>query len=652
MTRLAILGATGAVGSTLLRVLEERAFPLDELRLLASERSAGTTRRFARRASSTVQAVGPRQLRRHRHRDLLGRRHALARVGAAGHRRGRRRRRQLLGVPHGRRRAARRRRRQPARRARARGPDRQPELLDDAADAGARGRCTAARRSSTSRSRPTSRSPAPGQKAIDGAARPSRRPCSPARSRRAGVYPHRIAFNVLPFAGSLAGRRRLHRRGAQARQRVAQDPRAARPARERDLRARAGRELALRGRLGAHARADRARRGARAARRRGRHHGRRRPGRRRVPDGDRRRRPGRRARRPHPPRPRRPERARALGRRRQPAQGRGHERRGDRRAARARPPAPLRAPEPMRVAVVGAGLAGLACAVDLARAGVDVDGLRGARPRRRPRLVGAHARRRALRARRRVRRGRLRPLSPSRRRVRPAARPAGVRVRRARGALATARSLPALLLEAERALAATVARSAPAPRRISAADALARTPLEPLARLALARRLEGTYTVELDHVSAAWLASAELRAGELGDEQPSARLAGGNDALAEGAGGGARRARAPRLPVDPRAAPATAVAHRRGGRRRALRPRRARRAAAARARRCCRRCASAASYARLQWGVRRQAARAARRAGRARRGAGPRGGVLDVDGERRSRRPGDVASSFAGGAPR
>ena len=36
MTRVAILGATGAVGSTLLRVLEERAFPLDELRLLAS----------------------------------------------------------------------------------------------------------------------------------------------------------------------------------------------------------------------------------------------------------------------------------------------------------------------------------------------------------------------------------------------------------------------------------------------------------------------------------------------------------------------------------------------------------------------------------------------------------------------------------------
>ena len=59
MTRLAILGATGAVGSTLLRVLEERSFPLGELRLLASERSAGQTRRYAGR-ELTVQAVGPR----------------------------------------------------------------------------------------------------------------------------------------------------------------------------------------------------------------------------------------------------------------------------------------------------------------------------------------------------------------------------------------------------------------------------------------------------------------------------------------------------------------------------------------------------------------------------------------------------------------
>ena len=36
-----ILGATGAVGREMMKVLEERNFPIDELRLLASARSAG-----------------------------------------------------------------------------------------------------------------------------------------------------------------------------------------------------------------------------------------------------------------------------------------------------------------------------------------------------------------------------------------------------------------------------------------------------------------------------------------------------------------------------------------------------------------------------------------------------------------------------------
>ncbi|MFT5611354.1 MAG: aspartate-semialdehyde dehydrogenase [Polaribacter sp.] len=42
----AIVGATGAVGETLLEVLEERKFPVDKLFLLASERSAGSVRKF------------------------------------------------------------------------------------------------------------------------------------------------------------------------------------------------------------------------------------------------------------------------------------------------------------------------------------------------------------------------------------------------------------------------------------------------------------------------------------------------------------------------------------------------------------------------------------------------------------------------------
>ena len=43
---IAIVGASGAVGQELLRVLEQRQFPLSELRLFGSERSAGTKYEF------------------------------------------------------------------------------------------------------------------------------------------------------------------------------------------------------------------------------------------------------------------------------------------------------------------------------------------------------------------------------------------------------------------------------------------------------------------------------------------------------------------------------------------------------------------------------------------------------------------------------
>ena len=39
--RVAILGATGAVGTELMELLEERKFPISELKLLSSPRSAG-----------------------------------------------------------------------------------------------------------------------------------------------------------------------------------------------------------------------------------------------------------------------------------------------------------------------------------------------------------------------------------------------------------------------------------------------------------------------------------------------------------------------------------------------------------------------------------------------------------------------------------
>ncbi len=46
MTRVAVVGATGAVGREIVRILEERDFPLDELVLFASARSEGKRLRF------------------------------------------------------------------------------------------------------------------------------------------------------------------------------------------------------------------------------------------------------------------------------------------------------------------------------------------------------------------------------------------------------------------------------------------------------------------------------------------------------------------------------------------------------------------------------------------------------------------------------
>ncbi len=54
----AILGATGAVGVDLLRLLEERNFPVDRLRAFASERSRGTVVRF-RDEDVPVEVPGP-----------------------------------------------------------------------------------------------------------------------------------------------------------------------------------------------------------------------------------------------------------------------------------------------------------------------------------------------------------------------------------------------------------------------------------------------------------------------------------------------------------------------------------------------------------------------------------------------------------------
>lgn len=56
--RVAVLGATGLVGREMLRVLEQRAFPVAELTALASARSAGTTVPFAG-SDVTVREAAP-----------------------------------------------------------------------------------------------------------------------------------------------------------------------------------------------------------------------------------------------------------------------------------------------------------------------------------------------------------------------------------------------------------------------------------------------------------------------------------------------------------------------------------------------------------------------------------------------------------------
>ncbi len=56
--RIAVVGATGAAGQTTLRILEERKFPVRELRAFASERSVGKTVTF-RGEPVTIQRVEP-----------------------------------------------------------------------------------------------------------------------------------------------------------------------------------------------------------------------------------------------------------------------------------------------------------------------------------------------------------------------------------------------------------------------------------------------------------------------------------------------------------------------------------------------------------------------------------------------------------------
>ena len=55
----AVVGATGAVGRTMTKVLLEKQFPMTELRLLASERSAGKTLTVPGWGDITVELATP-----------------------------------------------------------------------------------------------------------------------------------------------------------------------------------------------------------------------------------------------------------------------------------------------------------------------------------------------------------------------------------------------------------------------------------------------------------------------------------------------------------------------------------------------------------------------------------------------------------------
>ena len=224
MFNVAVVGATGAVGGTMLRVLEERGFPVTELRPLASERSRGPHPGVPRPAADRPPPER-RQLRGHRHRPLLGRQLPRPRVRARGRRGRGRGDRQLERLPDGRRgppggargqrggpRGALRRGREPQ--LRRRPPGRGPQAAGRRRRPGARDRLEL----------PVGERHRPGGGAR--AARADRGPAGRRRARARGVPPPDRVQRAA--AHRHVRRERLHRRGAQGRRRDAQDARAAR----------------------------------------------------------------------------------------------------------------------------------------------------------------------------------------------------------------------------------------------------------------------------------------------------------------------------------------------------------------------------------------------------------------------------------------
>ena len=326
----AVVGATGVVGRTMIAVLNERALPgrgAAPARLRALGRPDG----LGRRPHARDRRGRARRLRRRRHRAVLGRRRHLARARPRGRRPRRDGHRQLVGLADGPDDPARRVAGQPRRPRGPPGHHRQPELLDDAARAGAHGAARQRRpRAGRRRHLPVGLGHRRGRHRRAGGQVRAHVAGEP-RSRRGLPAPDRLQRAArdrrLPP-------QRLHQGGVEGRHREPQDPAPAGPA---DL-VHGGPHPGLRQPFGGgprrDARADHARSGpascsrpcrASSSRTTRRTHdyplATEAAGRDEIFVG------------PGPPRPvdRRRPRPRLLGRLRQPAQGRGDQRRRDRR---------------------------------------------------------------------------------------------------------------------------------------------------------------------------------------------------------------------------------------------------------------------------------------------------------------------------------
>ena len=192
----AVVGATGVVGRTMIQILSERKLPgrgAAPARLRPLRREHGERRR----ADSDGGRGGARSLRGRRYRALLGGDRRLAPARPRSCCAGRDRDRQLERLAHGPQGAADRQPGEPGRRRVARGHHRQPQLLDHAARAGADGPARHGRdRAGRRRHLPVRVGHRRGGAGRAGEPDPgSRRRASP---RSASVYPHPIAFNALP----------------------------------------------------------------------------------------------------------------------------------------------------------------------------------------------------------------------------------------------------------------------------------------------------------------------------------------------------------------------------------------------------------------------------------------------------------------------